>query len=407
MSRKTKYIIDPVLGFTPIDDELILFLVKHPYFQRLTRIRQLGVEGIVYPGAQHTRFQHSLGAYHLTRQALDSLEAKGVEIDPRERRGVLAAILLHDIGHGPFSHVLENVIVPDIDHEGISRMVMERIDAETDGKLTDAIAIFTDTYHKHYLHELISSQLDMDRLDYLCRDSFFTGVREGNVGAARIIQMLNVRDDHVTVDEKGVYSLENYLMTRRMMYWQVYYHKTAIAAEVVLTGALRRARQLFRSGADLFASPALTFFLKRDVGAREFDGSDICLDNYINLDDNDIISALKVWRNSNDKILATLSSHFIDRRIFKTDIYDGDAPDCAEQEMREKIMCKLGITAEETDFFVCKKIIEKDMYNRHADQIRISLRNGTVCTMPEVSEIIRNDTGSSAYRKTYLVHERI
>ncbi len=402
-----KYIIDPVHGFIPIESGVIIELVKHPIFQRLTRIRQLGVEGIVYPGAQHTRFQHSLGAYYLTRQAISSLETKGVSLEPREREGLLAAILLHDVGHGPFSHVLENVIIPGVSHEHISLLVMRRINAELNGALNDAVRIFDDRYPQHFLHELISSQLDMDRLDYLCRDSFFTGVREGNVGAARIIQMLNVKDDHIVVEEKGVYSIENYLMTRRMMYWQVYYHKTAVAAELVLTGALRRARQLIHQGKHLFASPALDFFLRNDFTLETFDNNPACLDNYLELDDNDIVSALKVWLKCDDFILSTLSSHFINRRVFKTDIYDGLTPANRLNEVRMLIAAKYGLKPEDTDFFACEKVIEKDMYNKHADQIRILLRNGDVSTMPEVSEIIRNDAAATPYRKTYLIHEKL
>ncbi len=402
-----KYIIDPVHGFIPIESGVIVELVKHPVFQRLTRIRQLGVEGIVYPGAQHTRFQHSLGAYYLTRQAISSLESKGVSLDAREREGLLAAILLHDVGHGPFSHVLENVIIPGVSHEHISLLVMRRINAEMNGALNDAVRIFDDRNPRHFLHELISSQLDMDRLDYLCRDSFFTGVREGNVGAARIIQMLNVKDDHIVVEEKGIYSIENYLMTRRMMYWQVYFHKTAVAAELVLTGALRRARQLIHQGKHLFASPALDFFLRNDFTLETFDNNPVCLDNYLELDDNDIVSALKVWLKCDDFILSTLSSHFINRQVFKTDIYDGLAPANRLNEVRMLIAAKFGLKPEDTDFFASEKVIEKDMYNKHADQIRILLRNGDVSTMPEVSEIIRNDAAATPYRKTYLIHERL
>ncbi len=402
-----KYIIDPVHGFIPIESGVIVEIVKHPIFQRLTRIRQLGVEGIVYPGAQHTRFQHSLGAYYLTRQAISSLESKGVGLDAREREGLLAAILLHDVGHGPFSHVLENVIIPGVSHEHISLLVMRRINAEMNGALNDAVRIFDDRNPRHFLHELISSQLDMDRLDYLCRDSFFTGVREGNVGAARIIQMLNVKDDHIVVEEKGIYSIENYLMTRRMMYWQVYFHKTAVAAELVLTGALRRARQLIHQGKHLFASPALDFFLRNDFTLETFDNNPVCLDNYLELDDNDIVSALKVWLKCDDFILSTLSSHFINRQVFKTDIYDGLAPANRLNEVRMLIAAKFGLKPEDTDFFASEKVIEKDMYNKHADQIRILLRNGDVSTMPEVSEIIHNDAAATPYRKTYLIHERL
>lgn len=401
-----KYIIDPVHGFTAIEPGLTATLVKHPLFQRLTRIRQLGVEGVVYPGAQHTRFQHSLGAYHLTRQAAAVLETKGFTLDAHERESLLAAILLHDVGHGPFSHVLEEVIVPGVSHEHISRLVMERINAETGGALTDAIRIFTGSHERQYLHELVSSQLDMDRLDYLCRDSFFTGVREGNVGAARIIQMMAVVDGHVAFEEKGIYSIENYLMTRRMMYWQVYYHKTAIAAEVMLTGALRRARELMRVGRSLFASPALAYFLRNEVGREDFDGNPGCLDRYMELDDNDIISALKVWQHDADRTLAALSGGFINRRLFKTEIYDGPAPEGTLRRLRTQIAAARGISPEEAHYFAAEKTIAKDMYSMQADQIRILMRDGSTTTLPEVSEIIRADTAAAPYRKTYLIHTR-
>lgn len=401
-----KYIIDPVHGFTAIEPGLIATLVKHPLFQRLTRIRQLGVEGVVYPGAQHTRFQHSLGAYHLTRQAIAVLEMKGFALDAHERESLLAAILLHDVGHGPFSHVLEEVIVPGVSHEHISRLVMERINAETGGALADAIRIFNGSHERQYLHELVSSQLDMDRLDYLCRDSFFTGVREGNVGAARIIQMLAVVDGHIAFEEKGVYSIENYLMTRRMMYWQVYYHKTAVAAETMLTGALRRARELMRGGRELFASPAFEFFLKNEASPADFDSNPQYLDRYMELDDNDIVSALKVWQHDSDPTLAALSGGFINRRLFKTDIYNGPAPEGLLARLRKQIAAAKGLSPAEAHYFAAEETIEKDMYSMQADQIRILLRDGSTTTLPEVSEIIRADTAAAPYRKTYITHLR-
>lgn len=401
-----KYIIDPVHGFISIDSPLAETLIKHPVMQRLTRIRQLGVEGMVYPGAQHTRFQHSLGAYHLTKGAINTLVMKGTDITDKERQGIKAAILLHDVGHGPFSHVLENTIVPHVSHEHISAMIMQRLNKELEGELETAISIFTDKYPKTFLHELISSQLDMDRLDYLCRDSFFTGVREGNVGAARILQMLNVKNDHVAIDEKGIYSVENYLMTRRMMYWQVYFHKTAIAAETVLVNAIRRARLLFHNGCKLFASPALTFFLSHDVSREDFENTPEMLNDYLELDDNDIISALKVWRKSNDKILATLSEDFINRRLFKAEIHDGNNCEERFEELKAATAKRMGITESEAEWFVSKQTIEKDMYSMQSDQIRVLMRSGEVRTMPEVSEIIRNDAASPAHRKTIIVYQR-
>lgn len=402
-----KYIIDPVHGFVSLPDGIIITLVKHPVFQRLTRIRQLGVEGMVYPGAQHTRFQHSLGAYYLTCQAVAALESKGIDIPQDEREGLYAAILLHDVGHGPFSHVLENVITPGVSHEYISQAIMRRISRENGGCLDRAVSIYNGSYVKRFLHELVSSQLDMDRLDYLCRDSFFTGVREGNVGAARIIQMLDVRDDSIVVGEKGVYSVENYLMTRRMMYWQVYLHKTVVASEVMLINALERARELLRGGRELFASPALKFFLMNDCNKEAFDNGDKCLDMFLELDDSDIISAMKVWADSDDRILATLSHGFINRRLFKVEIFDREVPQERVETIKAELSKKLGIGSNDMHYFMDVRTIQKDMYSLQSDQIKILMRNGEIKTMPQVSEIIRSDTAAPVYRKTYFVHGRV
>lgn len=402
-----KYIIDPVHGFITLPDGIIINLVKHPAFQRLTRIRQLGVEGMVYPGAQHTRFQHSLGAYYLTCLAVAALESKGVGIPRDEREALYAAILLHDVGHGPFSHVLENVITPDVGHEYISRAIMRRISRENGGCLDMAEGIYNGSYGKRFLHELVSSQLDMDRLDYLCRDSFFTGVREGNVGAARIIQMLDVRDDSIVVGEKGVYSVENYLMTRRMMYWQVYLHKTVVASEVMLINALGRARELLRGGKDIFASPALKFFLMNDCGKEAFDSGGECLDMFLELDDSDIISAMKVWADSDDRILATLSHGFINRCLFKVEIFDREVPPERVEAIKTELSSKLGTGGDDMHYFMDVRTIQQDMYSLQSDQIKILMRNGEIKTMPQVSEIIRSDTAAPVYQKAYLVYERI
>lgn len=402
-----KYIIDPVHGFVSIPDGLLLTLVKHPMFHRLTRIRQLGVEGCVYPGAQHTRFLHSLGAYYLTCRAIDSLCDKGVHIAPDEREALLAAILLHDVGHSPLSHVLENVLTHDVSHEYISLAVMRCIDANTGGALQEAMAVFNDTFPRHFLHELVSSQLDMDRLDYLCRDSFFTGVREGNIGAARIIQMLDVKNDSIVVNEKGVYSVENYLMTRRMMYWQVYLHKTVVAAEVMLVNALLRARELLQNGFELFASPALRFFLANTCDKEMFEKDEKCLEMFMSLDDNDIFSALKVWKHSSDNILSLLSGGFIDRRLFKVEVFDNEVPAERIEEIKKSVSVTYGVSSDEVHYFVDARTIQKDMYSLQSDQIRILMRNGEIKTMPQVSEIIRSDTAAPVYQKAYLVYGRL
>ena len=288
-------------------------IVKHPLLQRLSRIKQLGISSVVYPGAQHTRFQHSLGAFYLMSEAIGQLSSKGHFIFDSESEAVRAAILLHDIGHGPFSHVLENTIVKGISHEEISLMLMERMNKEMNGQLNLAIQIFKDEYPKRFLHQLVSGQLDMDRLDYLRRDSFYTGVTEGNIGSARIIKMLNVADDRLVVESKGIYSIENFLMARRLMYWQVYLHKTSVAYERMLVSALLRAKELAQKDIEVFASPALSFFLYNNIDKEAFDTQPECLEHFINLDDNDIWTSLKVWCNHSDKVLSTLSKGVINR----------------------------------------------------------------------------------------------
>ena len=320
MSYESKIINDPVFGFIKIPKGLLYNLVRHPLLQRLTRIKQLGLSSVVYPGAQHTRFQHSLGAYYLMSEAIQQLTAKGNFIFDSEAEAVQAAILLHDVGHGPFSHVLEDTIVQGISHEEISLLLMERINREMNGQLALAIRIFRDEYPKRFLHQLVSGQLDMDRLDYLRRDSFYTGVTEGNIGSARIIKMLDVKDDQLVVEAKGIYSIENFLMARRLMYWQVYLHKTSVAYERMLISALLRAKELAARGEEVFASPALRFFLYNDIGREAFFDRPECLEHFVQLDDNDIWTALKVWCSHPDKVLSVLSPGMVNRRIFKVEI---------------------------------------------------------------------------------------
>ena len=289
-----KIINDPVFGFIKVPRGLLLDIMAMPVFQRLTRIKQVGMASVVYPGAQHTRFQHSLGAYHLMSEAILSLQQKGIDISPEEEEAVEAAILLHDIGHGPFSHVLEHTLINDICHEELSQLIMEQMNKLMNGRLSLALSIFQDKYPKKFLHQLISSQLDMDRLDYLRRDSFFTGVTEGNIGSARIIKMLNVIDDRLIVESKGIYSIENYLTTRRLMYWQVYLHKTTVAMEKVLVNTLQRAKYLFSIGFNLFAPPALLYFLSRDVDRDTFKNDNNALKFFSILDDSDVWCAIKI-----------------------------------------------------------------------------------------------------------------
>ena len=400
-----KVINDPVFGFIRIPRGLLYDIVRHPLMQRLNRINQLGLASVVYPGARHTRFQHSLGAFHLMSEAILSLQQKGLFIFDSEAEAVEAAILMHDIGHGPFSHVLENTLIKGISHEDISLLMMEQINHDLGGQLNLAISIFKDEYPKRFLHQLISSQLDMDRLDYLRRDSFFTGVTEGNIGSARIIKMLNVVDDRLVVEQKGIYSLENYLTTRRLMYWQVYLHKTAVAYEKVLVNMLTRAKDLARQGQEIFASPALRFFLYNDVDAAHFDQQALLM--YEELDDSDIWSAMKAWKHSDDKILSTLSTDMLDRHIFKVEVHDEPVEQEKIDELQDCIAAKMGIDKADAHYLMSLNTIQKDMYSVDDDSIDILYKDGTIKDISEASEILNVALLSKKIRKYYLCYQRI
>ena len=402
-----KTIIDPVFGFINVPRGLLLQIVKHPLMQRLSRIKQLGMASEGYTGAQHTRFQHSLGAFHLMSEAIKVLSQKGIFIFDSEAEAVQAAILMHDIGHGPFSHVLENTLIHGISHEEISLMMMDKMNKEMGGELTLAIKIFRDEYPKRFLHQLISSQLDMDRLDYLRRDSFFTGVTEGNIGSARIIKMLNVVDDQLVIDYKGIYSIENYLTSRRLMYWQVYLHKTTVACEKVLVNALLRAKKLASEGVELFASPALHYFLYNDVDAAHFHTDSEALKHYVDLDDNDIWSAVKVWKDSDDKVLALLSNDLIERRPFRVEIHDEEVSDERIAELRKELAEHFGITPEDAWFLISLNTIQKDMYDIHDDHISILNKDNTLKDIAEASEILNVELLSKKIRKYYLCYQRM
>lgn len=402
-----KIISDPVFGFIKIKRGLLYDIVQHPFFQRLNRINQLGLASVVYPGARHTRFQHSLGAFHLMSEAIKSLTEKGVYIFDSEAEAVQAAILMHDIGHGPFSHVLENTLIHSISHEDISLMMMEQINHDLKDQLNLAISIFKDEYPNKIFHQLISSQLDMDRLDYLRRDSFYTGVTEGNIGSARIIKMLNVADDKLVVDSKGIYSIENYLTTRRLMYWQVYLHKTAVGYEKVLVNTLKRAKYLVRQGLNVFATPALAYFLKNDIDAQWFASHPEALQMYAELDDSDIWSALKVWKHSDDKILSTLATDMTDRHLFKVEVTEQRPEDDYLQEKMHQIAVAMGIPDEDAHYLLTLTEIGKDMYNPEDDSIGILYKDGTVKDIAEASEILNVQLLSKKIRKYYLCYQRI
>lgn len=393
---------DPVFGFIKLKRGLLYDIVQHPLFQRLTRINQLGLASVVYPGARHTRFQHSLGAFYLMTEAVKSLIEKGVYIFDSEAEAVQAAILMHDIGHGPFSHVLENTLISGISHEDISLMMMECINQDLKGQLSLAISIFKDEYPNKIFHQLISSQLDMDRLDYLRRDSFYTGVTEGIIGSDRIIKMLNVKDDRLVVDSKGIYSIENYLTSRRLMYWQVYLHKTAVGYEKILVNALMRARYLIQQGVNLFASPSLAYFLKNDV---HFD--DQALQIYAELDDSDIWSALKAWKHAEDRILSTLATDMTDRHLFKVEVTDERPSQEYLDDIAHRIAHQMNIPLADTKYLMTLTEIGKDMYNPEDDSIGILYKDGTVKDIADASEILNVQLLSKKIRKYYLCYQRI
>ena len=407
MPYERKIINDPVFGFINIPKGLLYDIVQHPLLQRLTRIKQVGLSSVVYPGAQHTRFQHSLGAFYLMSEAITQLNSKGNFLFDSEAEAVQAAILLHDIGHGPFSHVLEDTIVQGVSHEEISLMLMERMNKEMNGQLSLAIQIFKDEYPKRFLHQLVSGQLDMDRLDYLRRDSFYTGVTEGNIGSARIIKMLDVADDRLVIESKGIYSIENFLTARRLMYWQGYLHKTSVAYERMLISTLLRAKELASQGVELFASPALHFFLYNDINHTEFHNNPDCLENFIQLDDNDIWTALKVWSNHPDKVLSTLSLGMINRNIFKV---ENSAEPIGEDRIKEltlQISQQLGITLSEANYFVSTPSIEKNMYDPADDSIDIIYKDGTIKNIAEASDMLNISLLSKKVKKYYLCYQRL
>ena len=412
-----KVINDPVFGFIKVPRGLLLNIVKHRLFQRLSRIKQLGMASVVYPGAQHTRFQHSLGAFHLMSEAILSLSQKGIFIFDSEAEALKAAILLHDVGHGPFSHVLEHTLIRDISHEEISIMMMEEINHEMNGALNLAIKIFKDDYSKRFLHQLISSQLDMDRLDYLRRDSFFTGVTEGNIGSARIIKMLNVVDDRLVVEQKGIYSIENYLTTRRLMYWQVYLHKTTVAYEKTLVNLLRRAKYLAHRGEEVFATPALRFFLYNDVNASRFESDPQALANYELLDDNDIWASVKAWMSHTDRVLSILAKDLAERRIFRVEVREEPFADNEVSTLQQQLADAFHVSFEDAAYLISVNTIQKDMYDPSDDQIDILFKgknddegndtNYVVKDIANASELFNISLLSKKIRKYYLCYQRI
>ncbi|MBK9524755.1 MAG: HD domain-containing protein [Bacteroidetes bacterium] len=401
-SAHLKIVNDPIYGFIQIPFESVFRLIEHPFFQRLRRIRQLGMTHLVYPGAHHTRFHHALGAMHLMGEAIEVLRSKGHEITPAEAEAVTIAILLHDIGHGPFSHALEDSIVPGIRHEEISSLFMDRLNSDFNGELSLAIKIFKDQYSKRFLHQLVSSQLDVDRLDYLTRDSFFTGVSEGVISHDRIIKMLEVCDDELAIEEKGIYSIEKFIVSRRLMYWQVYLHKTVVCAEQLLINILRRAKELRKKGVGLFATPALAVFLERVYTKDDFNKDSSLLFTFAELDDSDITTAVKQWSKHKDTVLSELCVRMMNRQLFKIILQREKFSDELIEEKRNLVSGQFGLKADEIDYFVVHGTLVNNAYDTRSDRINILLKNGTIRDIVEAADTLNIKSISGPLEKYYL-----
>lgn len=376
--NKKKIINDPVYGFITIPSELIFDLIQHPYVQRMRYIKQLGMTHLVYPGALHTRFHHAIGAMHLMGMALETLKNKGHVISYEEEEAALIAILLHDIGHGPFSHALEHTIVEGVSHEYITSLLIYKLDQEFDGKLKTALEIFNKNYHKQFLNQLVSGQLDIDRMDYLNRDSFFTGVSEGVIGFDRIIKMLDVVDDDLVIEEKGIYSIEKFLIARRLMYWQVYLHKTVIAAEQLLIKILERAKELSLSGKELFATPCLAHFLTNSITKADFITNPIHLDHFSQLDDHDIFTSIKVWTQDDDFILSTLCKHLVARNLYRVEISNTPPSIHKMNQLAQSAQSTFEIEEDDASYFVFTDTIKNRTYQTGKGNIKILMKDGTV-----------------------------
>lgn len=402
--NKLKIINDPIYGFISVPSPLLFTLMEHPYFQRLRRISQMGMSYLVYPGAHHTRFHHALGALFLMQKAVQVLRVKGIEISDDEKEALYIAILLHDIGHGPFSHAMEHSIVNDISHEAISLFFMDALNDEFKGKLTLAITIFKNKYHRPFLHQLISSQLDMDRLDYLRRDSFYTGVSEGAINSERLIAMLHVQDDKLVVEEKGIYSVEKFIVARRLMYWQVYLHKTGIVAEHLLTNVLKRAKQLTQRGIALPTSDALSYFLKNKVTPHNF--SKNTLEIFSKLDDIDIVSSMKFWQYHDDFVLRTISQMLLNRTLLKIKLKNKPFTDQLIANKRVSFQQQHGISNEEAHYFVFSGSISNQAYDMELDTINLLTKKGKVVDVARASDQLNLKALSKKVVKHYLCYPK-
>ena len=404
--NKKKIINDPVYGFVSMPSGFIFDLIQHPYFQRLRYIKQVSMTHMVYPGALHTRFQHVIGAMHLMQLAIDTLKSKNIYISQEEEEAALVAILLHDIGHGPFSHSLEHTLIEGVSHEVISSMLMDRLNVEFNGRLSLAITIFNDKYARRFLHQLVSGQLDTDRMDYLNRDSFFTGVSEGVISFDRIIKMLTVVDDELVVEAKGIYSVEKFLIARRLMYWQVYLHKTVIGAEQMLIKALKRAKELSNQGVELFATPALRHFLKNRINAEKFVTDETHLKWFTKLDDTDIISAMKCWVDHEDFILSTLCQKIMGRDLFRTELRSVDFETTEITLYKERAKEYFGVTDEEVDYFIYYQRIHNSAYSAEKEPIRIVNNKGQLLDIAEASDLSNLEALSKKVVKYALTYPK-
>jgi hypothetical protein len=405
-SNKRKIINDPVYGFVTFRHDFLLDLIDHPYFQRLRRIAQLGLSYLVYPGAVHNRFQHAIGALHLMQNAIEEIRYKGHEITKEEELGCLCAILFHDIGHGPFSHALEHSIVDKIHHEQISAYLMNDLNEQYSGRFDLAIKIFNDKYHKRFLHQLVSSQLDMDRLDYLARDSFFSGVVEGQVGSERIIKMLDVVNDELVVEEKGIYSIEKFIVARRFMYWQVYLHKTVLSAEFMLVNVLRRAKFLADQGEVIFCSPSLYYFLYNKIGKQDFENDGEALKHFIALDDFDIMSAVKVWQTHEDSVLAELAKGIVNRVLFKIEMSRQPVEQNVVNKHIERIAKEMNLAFEEASYFVISDKVHNSAYSVKTDAIKVKMKDGQILDAAQASDHMNLQALSGSVEKFFLAYKR-
>lgn len=404
-TNKLKIFNDPIYGFITIPNSLIYDLIQHPYFQRLRRISQMGMSYLVYPGAHHTRFHHALGCMHIMQKAVQTLQFKGVSISEEEENALYIAILLHDIGHGPYSHAMEHSIVEEVHHEELSLLFMEQLNKEFDGKLSLAIQVFKGEYHRKFMLQLISSQLDMDRMDYLKRDSFYSGVAEGNINSERLIQMMNVQDDYLVIEEKGIYSVEKFLVARRLMYWQAYLHKTSVVAELILTKILKRAKELTQKGTVLPCSEPLRFFLQNKISLVDFDKN--VLDKFSYLDDYDVLGAIKAWQFHDDFVLQSLCKMILNRDLLKIQMTD-DKPNKENLlAIKNNYISISGISDKEADYFVFKGKLKNQAYSKSSEPIRILKKDKTIEDVVEASDQLHLKALSKPVTKYFICFPKV